>query len=79
MSSEKQSISVHAARTALNRDPQLRQWAEQWLKSRERIDFMLTPGATEGDFEKHWPYVRPERMHDGAVAAVTAFYEQQKG
>ena len=25
-------LNMHAARTALNRDPQLRQWADQWLK-----------------------------------------------
>ena len=29
-------LNMHAARMALNRDPELRQWVEQWLKSKER-------------------------------------------
>lgn len=64
---------MHAARTALNRDPELRQWAEQWLKERERAHFMAQPGVTEDEFEKHWRYVRPERMHEGAIEAVNAY------
>jgi hypothetical protein len=62
-------LSTHAARTALNRDPDLRDWAEQWLKSRERA---TQPAMTDEEFEKHWRYVRPERMHEGAVEAVAA-------
>jgi hypothetical protein len=30
---------------------------------------------TDEEFEKHWLYVRPERMHEGAVEAVMAFRE----
>lgn len=63
-------ISMHAARMALNRDPQLRQWAEQWLKDKERATY----GAlSDEEFEKHWLYVRPERMHEGAIEAVAAY------
>jgi hypothetical protein len=63
-------LNMHAARTALNQDPELRQWAEQWLKDKERA----TVGEMSDDeFEKHWRYVRPERMHDGAIEAVTAY------
>lgn len=66
-------ISMHAARTALNRDPELREWVEQWLKNRER--------ATESqmgdeEFEKHWRYVRPERMHEGAAEAFSAYQQR---
>jgi hypothetical protein len=28
---------------------------------------------TDEQFEKHWQYVRPERMHEGAIEAVTAY------
>jgi hypothetical protein len=63
-------INMHAARTALNRDPQLRQWAEQWLKEQERAK---QPEMPDEEFEKHWLYVRPERMHEGAIAAVSAY------
>lgn len=64
------NISMHAARMALNRDPALRQWAENWLKGKERE---ARPAMSDEEFEKHWLYVRPERMHEGAVEAVSAY------
>jgi hypothetical protein len=36
---------------ALNRDPELRQWAEQWLKSKERS---IAGDMTDEEFDKHW-------------------------
>ena len=68
-------LNMHAARTALNRDPALRQWAEQWLKDRERA---ARPEMTDDEFEKHWMYVRPETMHEGAVEAVTAYMQSRQ-
>ena len=62
-------LSMHAARTALNNDPDLRLWAETWLKNKERT---AHGDLADEDFEKHWLYVRPERMHEGAIEAVTA-------
>jgi hypothetical protein len=68
--------NMHAARTALNQNPELRQWAEQYLKNKERS----AQGAmSEEEFEKHWLYVRPERMHEGAIEAVSAYSEQHQG
>jgi len=67
---------MHAARTALNRDPQLRDWAEQWLKSKERT---VAATMTDEEFEKHWLYVRPERMHEGALEAVSAYRQEHQG
>jgi hypothetical protein len=69
-------LNMHAARTAMNRDPELREWVEQWLKSKERS---VNTGMTEEEFEKHWLYVRPERMHDGAMDAVSAFRQEHEG
>ena len=69
-------LNMHAARMALNRDPDLRQWAEQWLKRKERT---LTETMTDDEFEKHWLYVRPERMHEGALEAVSAYQLGQEG
>lgn len=63
-------LNMHAARMALNQDSELRNWAEAWLKNKERA---LQPGLTDAEFEKHWLYVRPERMHEGAVDAVAAY------
>ena len=67
--------NTHTARMALNRDAKLRQWAEAWLKNKERT---VNAAMTDEEFEKHWLYVRPERMHEGAVEAVAA-YQQQNG
>lgn len=63
-------LNMHAARTALNHDDELRQWAEAWLKNKERT---AEPAMTDAEFEKHWLYVRPERMHEGASEAVAAY------
>ncbi len=64
---------MHEARMALNRDYDLRDWAEQYLKEKERN---VSAGMNDEEFEKHWLYVRPERMHEGAIEAVTAFRER---
>ena len=69
-------LNMHAARTALNNDDELRQWAEEWLKSKERAAVAET--ITGEDFEKHWRYVKPERMHEGAVEAVAAYRERNE-
>jgi len=69
-------LNMHSARMALNRDPELRQWVEQWLKSKER---RVTATMTDEEFEKHWLYVRPERMHDGALEAVSAYRQDHEG
>jgi hypothetical protein len=66
-------LNMHTARTALNQDSELRKWAEAWLKNKERS---AQSTMTEEEFEKHWLYVRPERMHEGAIEAVAAYREQ---
>jgi len=68
-------ISTHMARTAMNQDPKIRDWAEQFLKGKERIG---REGMPDGEFDKHWRYVRPERMHEGAVEAVMAYMQAQQ-
>ncbi|HWN09628.1 MAG TPA: hypothetical protein VNO50_10230 [Pyrinomonadaceae bacterium] len=67
------TVNMHAARSALNNDSTLRKWAEEWLKARERA---VQPSLSDEDFEKHWLYVRPERMHEGAIEAVTAYQQR---
>ena len=63
-------LNMHAARTAFNNDSELRKWAEAWLKNKERV---VESTMTDEEFAKHWLYVRPERMHEGAVEAVAAY------
>jgi hypothetical protein len=69
-------ISTHSARSAMNRDPELRDWVEQWLKEKERSG---NANMTPEEFEKHWRYVRPERMHEGATDGVAAYLEVHGG
>jgi hypothetical protein len=68
-------VTMHMARTAMNQDPRIREWAEQFLKNKERGDQQT---MSEEEFEKHWRYVRPERMHEGAIEAVTAYMQAQQ-
>lgn len=63
-------LNTHTARMALNQDPELRRWVEEWLKSKERA---VAANMTGEEFEKHWLYVRPERMHEGAIEGVAAY------
>jgi len=59
----------------MNQDPGVREWAEQFLKNRERLG---RETMSDEEFDKHWRYVRPERMHEGAVEAVTAYMQAQQ-
>jgi len=68
-------INMHAARTAHNNDPGLRQWVEGWLKNKDR---KVETAMTDAEFEKHWLYVRPERMHEGAIEGVTAYRQRNE-
>jgi hypothetical protein len=63
-------LNMHAARTALNQDPELRKWVEGWLKNKERLAQVT---MADEEVEKHWLYVRPERMHAGALDGVAAY------
>jgi hypothetical protein len=66
---------MHSARTALNQNPELRKWVEAWLKTKERsVETTMTPE----EFEKHWLYVRPERMHEGAIEGVAAYRKRMQ-
>jgi hypothetical protein len=68
-------LNMHAARMALNQDSELRKWAEAWLKNKERA---VQSTMTDEEFAKHWLYVRPERMHEGAIDAVSAYQMSNK-
>jgi hypothetical protein len=73
MSNTKAPVTTHVARMAMNRDPEVRAWVEQWLKARERERYLAAGEGGEEAFEKHWLYVRPETMHEGALEAYEAY------
>jgi hypothetical protein len=58
---------MHGARTALNTIPEMREWAEQYLKDKTRAE---NTQMTDEEFEKYWKYHKPEIIHAGAAEAV---------
>ena len=67
---------MHGARTALNTKPEMREWAENYLKEKTRAEM---PELSDEDFEKYWKYHKPEIIHAGAAEAMDAFRRQRKG
>jgi hypothetical protein len=61
---------MHGARTALNTIPELREWAENYLKEKTRRE---NPAMSDDEFEKYWKYHKPEIIHSGAAEAVAAY------
>lgn len=66
---------MHGARSALNTIPEMREWAENYLKEKARGD---NPAMTEEEFEKYWKYHKPEIMHAGASEAAQAYKERSR-
>ena len=66
---------MHGARTALNRNEEIRAWAENYLKEKTRAE---KPEMDEEEFNKYWRYHRPEIMHEGASEAMQAYKERNK-
>lgn len=65
---------MHGARTALNTIPEMREWAENYLKEKTRGE---KPEMTDEEFEKHWKYHKPEIMHAGAAEAAQSYRERK--
>ena len=65
---------MHGARTALNTIPEMREWAEQYLKEKTRVE--NTP-MTDEEFEKYWKYHKPEIIHAGAAEAAQAWKNRE--
>lgn len=61
---------MHGARSALNKDMDIREWAENYLKEKTRQE---NTQMSEEEFEKYWKYHKPEIMHEGAADAMQAW------
>jgi hypothetical protein len=61
---------MHGARSALNANPEIRAWAENFLKERTRSE---KSDLSDEEFEKYWRYHKPEIVHAGAAEAVQAY------
>ena len=65
---------MHGARSALNKDMEIRAWAENYLKEKARRDYTA---MTDEEFEKYWRYHKPEIMHARAAEAMAAFRNRE--
>jgi len=61
---------MHGARSALNQNPEIRAWAENFLKERTRGE---KPEMSDEEFEKFWRYHKPEIIHEGAAEAIQVY------
>jgi len=66
---------MHGARTALNTIPEMREWAEQYLKDKTRKE---NTQMSDEEFEKYWKYHKPEIIHEGAAEAAAAYRQREK-
>jgi hypothetical protein len=66
---------MHGARSALNANPEIRAWAEDFLKQKTRAE---NPAMSDEEFEKHWRYHKPEIIHEGAAEAVQAYKNRER-
>lgn len=66
---------MHGARTALNRDAEMREWCENFLKEKARAE--MSEKSVE-EFEHYWKYHKPEIMHAGAAEAVVAYKNRER-
>ena len=66
---------MHGARSALNANPEIRAWAEDFLKQKARAE---NPQMSEEEFEKYWRYHKPELIHAGAAEAVQAYKDRER-
>jgi hypothetical protein len=66
---------MHGARTALNTDPNIRAWAENYLRERTRAE---NTQMSDEEFEKYWKYHKPEIIHAGAAEAMAAYRNRAK-
>jgi hypothetical protein len=66
---------MHGARAALNTNPEIRAWAEDFLKQKTRGE---NPEMSDEEFEKYWRYHKPEIVHEGAADAVQAYKARER-
>ena len=66
---------MHGARSALNSIPEMREWAENYLKEKTRGE---SAAMNDEEFEKYWKYHKPEIMHAGAAEAAQAYKQRSR-
>ena len=66
---------MHGARTALNTNAGIREWAESYLKEKTRGE---NSSMSDEEFEKYWKYHKPEIMHAGAAEAMQAYKDRPR-
>ena len=65
---------MHGARTAMNRVPEIREWVENYLKTKHRD---LHREMSDSEFETYWKYHKPEIIHAESAEGVHAYKERE--
>jgi arginyl-tRNA--protein-N-Asp/Glu arginylyltransferase len=66
---------MHGARTALNTNPEIRAWVENFLKEKTRAE---KQEMSDEEYENFWKYHKPEIMHEGAGEAIQAYKSRER-
>lgn len=66
---------IHGARTAMNRNPEIRAWVENYLKNKVRSE---KPEMNDEEFEVFWKYHKPEIIHERSLEGFLAYKEHIK-
>jgi hypothetical protein len=66
---------MHGARSALNANPEIRAWAESYLKEKTRSE---NTQMSDEEFERYWKYHKPEIVHERAAEAMLAYREERR-
>jgi arginyl-tRNA--protein-N-Asp/Glu arginylyltransferase len=66
---------THGARSAMNHNPEIRIWVENYLKNKVREE---KAEMSNEEFEIFWKYHKPEIMHERAVEGFLAYKESRK-
>ncbi|MFN3329618.1 MAG: hypothetical protein ACK419_01685 [Pyrinomonadaceae bacterium] len=72
---EKRDALTHGARMAMNHNPEIRAWVENYLKNKVREE---KAEMSDEEFEVFWKYHKPEIMHERAVEGFSAYKASRK-
>ncbi len=71
----KRDLLTHGARMAMNHDPEIRAWVENYLKRKVREE---KAEMSDEEFEIFWKYHKPEIMHERAAEGFLAYKQSRK-
>jgi len=65
---------THAARKAMNHNPEIRTWIENYIKNKVRAE---KSELSDQEFEYYWKYHKPEIIHERSLEGFLAYREHK--